>query len=166
MKQITIFLLTFTIFLSACTKLNTTPSLTEKDKEIIRLIPDAYTKGFLEDDSSAILELFSEDAVLIPPRGGSPVIGLKAIREFFWPTGSPPLRVNKFTKTQAETDGAGNIAYTRGITKIEFSKQYDGVWNTYSKEGNYLIIFKKKPDNNWYIFRAIWNQTESKLLVI
>ena len=157
MKPITISMWTFIIFFSACTKLNTTTTLTEKDKKIITLIPNAYTKGFLEENRNAIIGLFSEDAVLIPHHGVSPVIGLEAIKEHFWPVDSPPFRVDRFELTQAETDGAGNLAYTRGTSELEFSMQIDGVWNTYSNAGNFLMIFRKKPDNNWYISRYIWN---------
>ena len=157
MKQITILLLTFTIFLSACTKLNTITSFTEKDKEIIRLIPDAYTNGFLEEDRDAIMGLFFEDAVLIPHHGDTPVIGLEPIKEHFWPPDSPPFRVDKFKLIQVETDGSGNLAYTRGTSEIEFSMNINGVWNTYSNAGNFLMIFRKNLDNNWYISRYIWN---------
>ena len=134
-----------------------TTSLTERDIEFIRSIPNTYTNGFLENDRSGILGLFSEDAVLIPHHGDPPVIGLELIKEHFWPSDSPPFRVNKFSLDQVETDGSGNLAYTRGTSEIEFSMQIDGVWNTYSNAGNFLMIFRKNPDNNWYIARYIWN---------
>ena len=163
MKQITFLFWTFTIFLIACTKLNTTTSFTEKDKELIKLIPNAYANGFLKEDRDAILGLFSEDAVLIPHHGVSPVIGLESIKEHFWPPDSPPFRVDKFELNQVETDGSGTLAYTRGTSEIEFSMQIDGVWNSYSNAGNFLMIFRKNPDNNWFIAQYIWNDPIARM---
>jgi len=157
MRLTAISVLTLFIFMSACTKLKTTNSLSEKDKEIIMAIPSAYTDGFLKDNRSAILGLFSEDAVLMPHHGDPPVIGLAEIKEHFWPPDSPPFRVDRFELTQVETEGTGNLAYTRGSSEIEFSMQIDDNWNTYSNAGNFLMIFRRNPDNKWYIIRYIWN---------
>ena len=82
--------------LSACADSNTVSSLTQQDKKIIRSIADSYTNGFLEDDRTEIMGLFSADAVLIPHHGDPPVIGTEAIRDHFWPAESPPFRVDKF----------------------------------------------------------------------
>lgn len=142
---------------SACADSKTVSSLTEQDKKIIRSIADTYTNGFLEDDRTEIMGLFSADAVLIPHHGDPPVIGTEAIRDHFWPAESPPFRVDKFKFNHVETEGTGDLAYTRGTSEIEFSMKIDGVWQTYSNAGNFLMILRKNSENKWHISRYIWN---------
>jgi ketosteroid isomerase-like protein len=74
------------------------------DARSLQAVNEAYRAAWLAGDSAAVLRLFAPDAVLLPHHGDPPVVGLPAIRAFWWPPDAPPTVV---TNMDITTDGAG-----------------------------------------------------------
>jgi uncharacterized protein (TIGR02246 family) len=131
--------------------------LSSGDIAAIRELSEAYTGAWLADDSASVLATFTDDAVLMPHHGAPVVEGLDAIRRQFWPPDVPPARVTAFTMEPVEISGSGDLAYARGTISLTFSFESDGVMQTLSNAGNYLMIVRRQPEGAWKIARYIWN---------
>jgi hypothetical protein len=60
------------------------------DTRGVRAVNEAYRVAWLAGDSAAVLRLLAPDAVLLPHLGDPPVVGLAAIRDFWWSPDAPP----------------------------------------------------------------------------
>ena len=88
-------------------------SLTANDRAAIRSLDSTFVQGWLSDDTAAVLSVFRPDAVLLPP-GNSPVVGLAAIRAFWWPTDGSHTRITSFERRILEIAGTNGLAFVRG----------------------------------------------------
>src|SRR5438105_570320 len=50
-------------------------------------------------DARCVLSTLNEDAVLLSDNGDAPIVGQKAIDNFWWPSGAPPSRLLSFEQT-------------------------------------------------------------------
>lgn len=117
----------------------------------------AYAEAWLDNDAEAIMATLTDDAVLVP--SGLPVLeGPQAIRGFWWPEGSPPTTVTRFTLTQHEIQQEGTMGFVRGSFALEF--EYDG--KTYSSQGEYMSILRRQEDGSWRISRRMWSDRPSR----
>src|SRR4026207_1192209 len=90
-------------FLPACTPQPQAASqvLTVSDQAAIRTLDSTFVQGWLQDDTAAVLRVFSPDAVLLPP-GSQPIAGLAAIRAYWWPTDGSHTRITSFDRQIVE----------------------------------------------------------------
>jgi uncharacterized protein (TIGR02246 family) len=130
--------------------------LSATDVAAVRKANAAYPAAWMANDSTAVMRLFSPDAVLIPHHGDPPVEGEAAIRRHFWPPSSPYFRVEAFHMEPAEVAGCADLAYARGRFEIEYTAEADGVRSKYANTGNYVMILRKRGDL-WLIRRYIWD---------
>ncbi|HSR53892.1 MAG TPA: nuclear transport factor 2 family protein [Acidobacteriota bacterium] len=103
-------------------------------------------------DVEAIVGLYTEDAVLIPPEGPS-VYGRDAIRQRY-SEGFEQFSMDVAFKSE-ETVVAGEWAYNRGQT-VGTLIWHDDREPTPLNDA-YLMIRKRGPDG-WLIHRLIWNR--------
>ena len=127
--------------------------LSAEDVAAVSQANQAYVDAWLANDPERVMGTLSDDAVLIPHHGVDPVIGSRAIREFWFPPDSPPTEVSHMVNTITEILGSGDLAVVWGRSELEFT--YDGA--TYKNEGNYLAVLKRGDDGRWRIARRIWN---------
>jgi uncharacterized protein (TIGR02246 family) len=131
-------------------------TFTEEDQGAVRRVHDAYPSAWLANDTEKVMELFAEDAVLIPHHGLEPVVGGEAIRKFFWPEVGPAVTVSRYDLVPDEVEGSGDLAYIRGrfLLTLEIA---NGASDTYTNSGNYLMILARGPTGQWRIACQIWN---------
>lgn len=86
----------------------------------LRAVNDAYRAAWLAGDSAAVLRLFAPDAVLLPHHGDPPVVGLEAIRRYWWPPNTNPATVTalEITVDDADVDGDTGTLWGRGEWRI------------------------------------------------
>lgn len=96
----------------------------------LRAVNNAYRTAWLAGDSAAVLRLFAADAVLLPHHGDPPVVGLDAIRRFWWPAGSPPTTI---TALEISTEGAS------------------------VNGGTYLMVLRRGSPGGWVITHRMWD---------
>ncbi|MCK8479807.1 nuclear transport factor 2 family protein [Psychroserpens algicola] len=122
------------------------------EKEAIISLRKEYEKSWLENDSLKIMETLTIDAVLIPHHGDIPIVGVKAIKDFWWPAKFSPSKVTIFESTYNDVGYENKLGFISGRFKLGFN--YEG--KKYYDEGNYLNIVEKR-NGKWKLSRLIWN---------
>ena len=125
--------------------------LSEADIDAIKSVSSAISRRALVGDWDGLVELFTKDAVLLPPH--SAVIrgrtAFKTMIESFSP---------KFTEHSIELkdiDGYGDIAYAWGNYTETFS--VSDVPEPTTDVAKLMFIFRRQPDGSWLAAVEMWN---------
>lgn len=123
----------------------------------LKAVNEAYRAAWLAGDSAGVLRLFAPDAVLLPHHGDPPVVGLDAIRAFWWPPDSPPTTIRSLDIT---TDGAavnGNQGTLWGRFSLAFSFESAGKLQSLRNAGTYLMVLRRDETGEWRITHRMWD---------
>lgn len=123
-----------------------------EDRQAIDAVRDSEVETFGAGDIDAILDLFTEDAVLMPP-GEAPVVGRAAQRlwlEAFYEQGTVQ---NGYGDTELEL--AGDWAFERLSYTMTLSPVGGGEPTTMSGTG--FHVYERQADGSWKIAYDIWN---------
>jgi ketosteroid isomerase-like protein len=131
------------------------PPLLDTDKTGMRAVTDSFTAYVLTHRDSAAAALYDEDAHLMPPNHGI-VKGRAAIRAYI--AEFPPL--TRFTATNIEIDGRGDLAYLRGTYQMTFAAT--GGRPAVDDRGKFLEIRRRQTDGKWLIVADIFNSDVPK----
>lgn len=127
--------------------------LSPDDAAAVRRVSDEYGRAWLANDTAAVMAVFTDDAVLIPHLGNPQAVGKAAIRDHFWPPGSPPAPVIAFERQSIEVRGSGDVAWDRGTYRLAFVYGADTLGN----RGNYLAVAVRGADDRWRWSAYTWN---------
>ena len=120
--------------------------LSNKDKAAINRTLEMYIERSLAPDKTARGDLFTEDAILIPP-DGPPVQTREAIRAWHVEV---DIVLEELAMPIAEMDGCRDLAYVHGSYEFRF---VDVV------RGKYVMTFRRQLDGSWLINTLIWSIT-------
>jgi ketosteroid isomerase-like protein len=134
---------------------NTGQSLTARDSSEIEAVRNAYVQAWLADDTSGVLATLDTGAVLLPP-GRLPLQGEREIRAFWWPTDGSHTTITAFDWTLDEMVGTGELAFTRGISTVEWRYVKDTVRAEQTTRSTNLTILVRGADGRWRILRQMW----------
>jgi uncharacterized protein (TIGR02246 family) len=128
--------------------------------ELARLeaVNTAYRDAWLAGDSAAVLRLFAPDAVLLPHHGDPPVVGLEAIRAFWWPPNTAPTTITSLDVTTdgAQVEGGRGVLWGRFV--LAFSYEAEGRQRSVRNAGTYLMALRRSPeDDRWRITHRMWD---------
>ena len=122
-----------------------------QDRDSIRRVVNAYVEQWLAGDADGVTALLAEDAVLVPHHGLPAVVGLNAIRKWWWPAGAPPTTIDAFSIEIDQIEGTGDMAFVRGRQRL--------AWTTggrkFRNAGNSLTILRK-DGGRWRILLQMW----------
>jgi ketosteroid isomerase-like protein len=153
MKQFLIALAATVIF-TACDNQKTKPNKAQIMK-LTKAANDASLQGHIEKNSEKIAAVYTNDAIVLPPGGLKPIIGIDSIKAYYSKqmqgTGrstdiqTSDIRydvIDEFNTTQV---GNYNIKYKNSDTSsvVEF-------------KGEMLIVWKK-INNQWKIYLDMWH---------
>lgn len=139
------------LFITACQVPPPEPAaLSEQDITAIEESTDAFAQASLEKNWNAVAQLYTEDAMFMPPNRAA-VEGRTAIEE--WLEDSPPM--TDFKLNTEEIDGRGDLAFVRGTYSMAFVPE--GASEPVQDNGKYIEIRRKQPDGSWLIARDIFN---------
>lgn len=126
----------------------------------LRALDDAYVDGWRQSGTaaqeSAVMALFTEDAVIMPGAGVEPRDGAAALRRFWFPPDAPPTVVGRFDHDITGVDAEGALGVVRGRYRLLF--EYDGA--DAAREGNYQFAARRQPGGEWLITQMIWNDRQ------
>lgn len=125
------------------------------DSKAIAATIEAYRAGWLAGDADRVLKTFTEDAVLLPHHGDPPVVGITAIRAYWF--GSAGTTIDGLTITVEETMGEGSLAFVRGHDSVKWSSVEHGATRHWSNSGTYLNVMTKMADGSWRIRAHMWD---------
>jgi hypothetical protein len=96
--------------ITGCASSQIHPKPSSPDLDAIKAADRAYVTAWLNNDPELVMATLSDDAVMIPS-GLSALEGGEAIRDFWWPVGSPSATVTEFTLQQLEAGGEGEFGF-------------------------------------------------------
>jgi uncharacterized protein (TIGR02246 family) len=123
----------------------------------LRAVNDAYRAAWLAGDSAGVLRLFAPDAVLLPHHGDPPVVGLDAIRRFWWAVGSPPATITELEITTEGADRDGDSGTLWGRFTLAFSYEDEGRTRSVRNAGTYLMVLRRSAAGGWRITHRMWD---------
>ena len=132
------------------------PPLPTDDQAAIRKLLDQYRAAWLSGDAAGVRSVFTEDAVLMPHHGVTPVVGMAAIKEFWWPAGGARTTITQFVQTLDEIGGNESLAYVRGRSQVSWKIEDQKSTEMWRNAGNFMALFRKQ-DAKWRIARLIWD---------
>ena len=145
------------LFLCIATSCSINTKLSSMDLKDIKQLEDDYVNGwFAKNQQEAVLKVFEENVAFIPHHGDKPVIGINALKDFFWPNGIGGI-VNSFNHYLDKIEGNNQVAWVRGRFDINYSWIVDKDTITTVNEGNYVIIARKQDNTQWKIATFIFN---------
>jgi len=126
------------------------------DLQAIEALHETDRQAMLRYDVEALIELWEEDGVLMPP-GTEPVVGKEAIAARLRQSAEGPERPEVLENTLDFFDISivGEWAFESGT--------FTSVWRDpgsrapSTQRGNILRVLHRQPDGSWRCARAIWN---------
>lgn len=125
---------------------------TEADVAAIRALMADYDAGVNAGDAAAIIALYAEDVISMPPDEAGSVgmeTNLEEMEEGF------EANTIQLTSVVDEAEVAGDLAFAR-ITYDETITPTAG-GDTELMHGNWLVILKRQDDGSWKIWREMWS---------
>ena len=112
---------------------------------------DILSNSLAKADIQSIANLYTEDAVLLPPNSEM-LEGRDSIKTF-WESVTHMGLVN-IHLTTTDITGAGNIAIETGNYKLEiYPEGKEAIYD----HGKFLVVWQEQNDNSWKIIRDMWN---------
>lgn len=134
--------------LAGCTPSAPDASSSKADEEAMRKGTEAWVAAYSAGDVDAILALYADDAVVMPP-GASPMTDPNALRAFF--TTDIAISAGTVFELGESTAGtSGNLGWHAGVFAVK-----DTSGNTVAS-GKYVEVWRKQ-DGKWLILRDMWN---------
>lgn len=127
--------------------------------QIEQLIKD-YRSGWLSDDRQKLLELFADDATIIPS-GLRPIQGKAAMAEFWWPQDGSTTTIQRYDIEVLKIDGDNHNGFVLENGKLSWS--YHSGATTFSKtqESSEVTVLKKNASGVWHITERIWTDVKA-----
>jgi uncharacterized protein (TIGR02246 family) len=121
------------------------------DAAAIQAVTAAWVKGYNAGNTDAIVALYAEDAVVMPP-GAPPLRGHAAIRQYLVKdiAGSQAAGITLVLGSVNDVGVSGNLAWHSGTYSV--TNKSGATIDT----GKYLEA-RRKVGGKWQIIRDIWN---------
>jgi uncharacterized protein (TIGR02246 family) len=139
-----------------------TPGSRSDDRSLIRNLLEQYRAAWLSNDPDAIRHCFTQDAVLMPHHGLEPIVGMKAINDFWFPATRAKTTILKFVRTIDEIGVDGSLAYARGHSEVAWRVEDGGKTEDWHTSGDFMAILKKQAHGNWLISHLIWDDSPNE----
>lgn len=139
-------------------------NLPESEARAIRAVLERCRKAWLAGDADGVRGTFTQDAVLMPHHGLAPVVGMKAINDFWWAPSTAKTTITKFIQTTDEVSGDATLAYLRGRSEVAWTIEDQGKIEKWRTGGNYLALLKKQANGTWLISHLIWDDPPNELV--
>ena len=127
-------------------------ALSDEDIAAIKAIGPAIDKATLAMDIDAIVELYTENTLLM--NQNEPIIqGRVGVAKYYKAFKNVTMKEHKHELL--EVNGYGDIAYARGAYKVAYV--LENVAEPIIDEGKTLLILRKQPESSWLISIFCWN---------
>lgn len=152
------------ILIISCNTGNKNGQVSNKDLEELKTLHKNYLKSWLENDSTKVVNLFSEDGAIIPPGNkGDFVKGRKAIGAWwFTANGDTTYPITTFVYKNDSLSASADLAIWEGVSEVSWNTvARDSVLSSHSAATNFITVCKKE-NGVWRIYRQIWNLKPAK----
>jgi uncharacterized protein (TIGR02246 family) len=118
----------------------------------IMAVADAYVAAVLKGDPAGLADLYTEDAMEMPPNAAS-VKGRAAINEYYKKQFAG-AKFSAFTLNHVETRGAGDVGYDVGTYRQTLTPT--GAPAPVNDTGKYIVVVKR-GGGKWRVAYACYN---------
>lgn len=126
-----------------------TAPLTDEDRTTIGNMIAKFDKDMLAGNLPAVVSVYSEDAVLMPPN--APMVrGRMEIQQFF----EAFPKITEFTQNPIEIAGEGDLAFPWGTYEMTI---LPAGAPAVRDSGKVLAVWRKQADGTWLVSRVCWN---------
>jgi ketosteroid isomerase-like protein len=108
-------------------------------------------------DPAVVQSTLDKNAVLIPHHGDHPVVGIDAIKSYWWPKNAPATKTVRLDITLEEVGGDSCYAFVRGNDSVEWVMTTSAGEQKYGNAGTYLNVMLKQSDGSWRILQHMWD---------
>jgi uncharacterized protein (TIGR02246 family) len=128
--------------------------LSDADVAAIRNLGPQFSQAILAKDVDAVVAMYTDDAVLMPP-GAPVVVGKDAIRDYFTAQFASDVVTTEQVFTSIQTEGEGNQAFDRGTFMWKGTRP--GASDPITEVGKYVVIVRRTADGSWRVAVDIGN---------
>jgi ketosteroid isomerase-like protein len=132
-----------------------TDTLTVASRSQILALDSAFVRGWLRDDTAAVLGVFASDAVLQPP-GVPAVTGHAAIRSYWFPNDGSTTRIMSFDHQVLDIVGSSTLAVVRGSSSLRWRYTKGGKTSEQSGRSADVRVYAADAAGKWRVIRQIW----------
>ena len=127
-----------------------------QDRERIAMLQNSVIAASMGFNVNAMLDLWTEDAVLLPPRH-DPVVGKAALRRFFEDKKNQYANFDMLAYDEQwnEVMVIGEYAYEWGTVSYRMKPP---TGSEFGAAVHAMRILKREEDGYWRVARAIWNE--------
>lgn len=129
----------------------------------LRAVHEAYRRAWLANDREGVLRCFDPGAVLLPHHGLEPMVGLEAIRQFWFAPG-PPTEITLFEQDYDEVAVDGSRGLVRGRSRVQWTVQKGSELERWKNSGTFLTVLRRGDDGAWRITHLIWDDPPNQRL--
>ena len=127
----------------------------KEDLEQVKQLRIDFQEHWIVEDSSAVMNLMTDDIVFQPHHGDSIIIGREALATYWFNPNYPATDVLEYTEKFVGAHVSGEIGYSYGRFKLVYT--YDG--KHYTNAGNFLTVCRKE-NGEWKISNLIFNDPQ------
>ncbi len=130
----------------------TAAPLSSADDVAIRQATADFAAAALANDADAMANLYTEDALFMPPNEPA-TVGKDAIR-----TRLAADTFQTFTLQVSSVEGRGDLAYSHGTYAIRFQPGNEGEF--IDDTGKWLVVHRKQADGSWLTIADMYNSDQ------
>ena len=147
-NRMALFAVVFGFILTGCGA--SSGGISEADRTAMRSAVDDFTKSVLNGDFAAAAGHWAQDATALPPHLGA-AHGRPEIQKLFAGFG----KTTAFKQDVLETDGRGDLAYSRMTFAVTFTPS--GATSSITDKGKGILVWRKQGDGKWLVTTGAWN---------
>ena len=132
-----------------------TDTLSAAARAEILAMDSAFVRGWLRDDTAAVIGIFAPNAVVQPP-GVPALTGHAAIRAYWFPDDGSSTRILSFDHQVVEVVGSSTLAFVRGASSLKWRYTKDGKTTEQTGRSTDLRVYAADPSGKWKVIRQIW----------
>lgn len=128
--------------------------LSDADIAAIQNLGPQFSQAILARDVDAVLALYTDDAVIMPP-DAPVVVGKDAIRDRFTADFASDVVATEFVFTSIQTEGVGNQGFDRGTFSWKGTRP--AASEPITEVGKYVVVVRRTADGSWRVAVDVWN---------
>ena len=115
-----------------------------------------YRDAWRANDAALVMETLTRDAVLLPS-GLAPIVGEKAIRDFWWPSDGPSTTVIAMEQIVDDVTADNGLAIVRGHGSLDFTLTQGDKTESRTARHTFLNVVRRQADGSWLIVERMWS---------
>jgi uncharacterized protein (TIGR02246 family) len=118
-----------------------------------------YRDAWRANDAALVMATLTRDAVLLPS-SLEPIVGEKAIRDFWWPSDGPSTTVISMEQIVDDVAADNGLAIVRGRGAVDFILTQGNKKESRTARHTFLNVVRRQADGSWLIAERMWSDLQ------